>query len=517
MLQITEDMSSDVLIGDSDREQVNGQELLDDLGISSGEINWRKDFTQFEEDDVENLEQLMPLIEENADDIVDEFYTHLQSYSQTVAIMDSSSKPVEALKRSQTEYLKDLGRGEYGLDYYSKRARIGKIHDMLNLGPKIYLGAYSMYYERTADLVAEQVTSNVLEPVGPTTADGPTDDDTVTDANRTQSVVEMAVDDALEQFLSVVKLMTLDQQVAMDTYINSYSNQVEDELEQQRWIAAEIQESIEELKEMSAEIAQTGQEVSNIVIDQSSGMREVSDEVSNLSATVEEVASTAERVETTSKQAETLAENGRVEATDAVSVMESVKTAADEASNDVEELDNRVGEIDEIVAVINNIADQTNLLALNASIEAARAGEAGSGFAVVADEVKTLAEESQEQASRIETMIETIQQETESTVGSLMSATDQIDDGVDRVEAAMSNFEDIVEAVSETSNGIEQVATATDDQAASTEEVASIASEATEQAQEVRDAMEEVVASNERQAEAIHEIQRTVLKMTDDD
>lgn len=510
-------MSRNVSIGDSDRRQVNGEELLTDIGITSGEINWRKDFTHFREKDTENLEELLPLFEENADEIVEEFYEHLQSYSQTVEIMDSSSKPVEALKHSQREYLKDLGRGEYEMEYFGKRARIGKIHDMLDLGPKLYLGAYSVYYHRTAELVAENVTSNALAAIEPTEDSSEAAAvDSMDETDRMQAVVESAVDDALDQFLSIVKLMTLDQQVAMDTYINSYSTQLEDELDRQQEIANDIEESVTALREMSTDIARSSQEVSDIVGDQTNGMREVSDEVSNLSATVEEIASTADQVEKTSKRAEELAENGRAEATDAVDVIEDVKVAADEAGEDVKQLEERIGEIDEVVAVINDIADQTNLLALNASIEAARAGEAGSGFAVVADEVKKLAEESQEQAGRIEEMIGEIQEETGATVDSLTDATAKINEGVDRVEAAMANLDDIVDAVSETSDGIGQVATAADDQAASTEEVASVITEATEQAEEVQDEVNDVVASNERQAEAVNEIRQTIQQMIDD-
>ena len=137
---------TDVKISARERGTVDGERLTEQLGIDAGEINWRRNFTQFDDDDERRLSELSHVFEAVADDLVDDFYDHIQSYSQSVAILDSSSKSVEALKRSQTEYLKDLGRGEYDQSYFDRRARIGKIHDMLDLGPQTYLGAYSVYY-----------------------------------------------------------------------------------------------------------------------------------------------------------------------------------------------------------------------------------------------------------------------------------------------------------------------------------------------------------------------------------
>ena len=83
-----------------------------------------------------------------------------------------------------------------------------------------------------------------------------------------------------------------------------------------------------------------------------------------------------------------------------------------------------IGKFKAIVASINGIANQTNLLALNAAIEAARAGDVGKGFAVVAGEVRRLAQNVQDEASKIRPYAEEIEQTLTSITDSIRRSTD---------------------------------------------------------------------------------------------
>jgi len=506
-------------ITDKDRRQVDGKQLTDEIGIDKDEIDWRKDFTRFDSADKRRLESMSDTFDRVANTLVEDFYDHLQLYSETIAILDSSSKPVEALKKSQSAYLRALGEGHYDNNYFDRRARIGKIHDMLDLGPKIYLGAYSVYYEGLLEAIAEDVKEELAYPTeeGDFSSEQSTDGSSEPIDQNAGLTAEEAVDAVTERALSTLKLLNLDQQVAMDTYIHSYSQQMERELERQEMVTDEIQAAVEELRQTSEDVAESSDGISDIAHDQAEQMSQVAGEVADLSATVEEVASTTDQVRSTSVDAKELAGEGQKSASTAIDAMESVEASAKEVSKDVDSLRDRVEEIDEIVDVINDIADQTNMLALNASIEAARAGEAGEGFSVVADEVKSLAEESQKQVGQIESMVDRIQEDTGETVHSLEETNTAIEQGIDQVEEAMGSLTDIVEAIQEAANGIEEVAEATDDQAASTEEVASMVDQVAEQAQTVRDEIDRVAAANEEQSVKVDEIRQAVRKLAGED
>jgi len=504
--------------------------LVDECGLDEREIAWRKEFVGFDETDERHLSNLESTFRDHTEEIADEFYENLTGHDQTTAIFGRSEKGLEQLKRTQSAYLVTLASGEYGMDYFRDRARIGKIHDMLEMPMKHYVGQYGVYYDLVFPLLFDRVEDQLVERLtgedgaaagedGPLASDGGAVAAQADAGPSVRSTVRDELDRGLEEMLAVLRIINLDMQVVADTYIHSYSQELEASIEQREALMREVErdlaQPIEGLHESATDVADSADEITALAASQAESMADVGSEVGNMSATVEEIAATADEVAATSERAEELASDGRAAATEAIEVMERVTGSSQDVVADVDRLHERIDEIDEIVEVINDIADQTNMLALNASIEAARAGEAGDGFAVVADEVKSLAEESQEHAGEIEGMVDDIKAETTSAVESLEETTDEVDRGMAQVESAMETLQDIADAVAEASQGIREVSDATDDQAASTEEVASMADELVAQADRVADEIESVAAANEEQTVKVSEIRETVDRLTE--
>ncbi|MGQ4555682.1 methyl-accepting chemotaxis protein [Halobellus sp. GM3] len=550
-----------VVVTDETRGLVDGDELIDALDIDDAEIEWRKSFLRLEDEDRERMEDLEPVFDDVAEEVVEEFYDHLTSDDNASDVLGRSSKGVERLKTDQASYLRSLTDGEYGREYFARRARVGKVHDMLDMGPKFYIGAYSIYYEGLLDAIGEEVKSlfdDGSEDVRSDRVDtgersgvdgdadrsddggrgllarilggrrgtedpdrrdsGSSGGDNAADSGGAESDVDAAVDDVIERATSLLKVLALDQQIAMDTYIHSYSEEARREAahreELTREVERDLREPIDDVSAASSVVSERSAAIQEIADEQAADMDDVAAEISQMSATVEEIAATADGVEETSDEAASRARTGEEAADEAIDVMEEVADAAGEASADLEQLRSRIGEIDEVIEAIDDIAEQTNLLALNASIEAARAGEAGDGFAVVAQEVKQLAEQSRKRAADVEETVDRVQTDADDTIESLAETTEKLHEGIDRGEDAMDSLDEIVDAVERTTEGIAEVAVATDEQAVSAEEVTAMVETARERSENIADRVEDVTAASREQTREMEAIQAAADRLT---
>jgi len=143
-------------------------------------------------------------------------------------------------------------------------------------------------------------------------------------------------------------------------------------------------------------------------------------------------------------------EDARTEVEAAAEIASRASVQATNAVGMSEALSEHAKSIESILGLIRDIAGQTNLLALNATIEAARAGDAGRGFAVVAQEVKSLANQTARATDDIAAKIASIQSATRSTVetnASIKTTVTEVQESADRIRYAMEAQAQTVTAI----------------------------------------------------------------------
>lgn len=216
-------------------DRIDDRELLAEIGLNEAEIEWRKDFLNFGEEDVQRLESFAPEFETHSDEIAEGFYDHLTSYEETQAVIDRSPKDLESLKRTQIAYLLTLVGGEYDSEYFRNRARIGKLHELLDMPVKQYVGQYNVYYQLLLGLVTDRIHDRIAETVETEIdrqAGGSSETEDPAELTRRLSA---DVEEGIDELHSLLKILNLDMQVAVDTYLQSRINDVE--LERDRFAA----------------------------------------------------------------------------------------------------------------------------------------------------------------------------------------------------------------------------------------------------------------------------------------
>jgi rsbT co-antagonist protein RsbR len=169
-----------------------------DAEITEQELQRRKNFLEFGDDDVDNLIGINDLARRYAKSVIEDFYEHLLSFEET-RIFFEDPEVLKRVQNAQEEYFLRMTQGNYDLVYAQNRLRIGAIHERIGLPVKAYLGMYNYYLRAVASRLIEAYESEPKR--------------------------------AWSAFLSLLKLKMLDIGLAIDTYISARERTIREQQE----------------------------------------------------------------------------------------------------------------------------------------------------------------------------------------------------------------------------------------------------------------------------------------------
>jgi methyl-accepting chemotaxis protein len=468
-------------------------ELASLYRINETNLGLRREFLGLTERDVATIRRLARWGDRVADGIAREFYDHQFAFAPTAAFFSGHAQThgvtVEKLRgmleKSQAGYFRDIFAeaaegGRFGVPYFERRLRVGRLHNTIDLPLKWYVGSYVSYF----DLVRRHLRRRY--PHRP----------------RMRARAERAILAVMNADIqAIVEAFYFDTFAAMGVDLEAVEveNRSEDlsdrsgKLKQLvRGPLEGITHALTTLKATSAQLATASDEAGRAVNEIADSVADVAIGAERQVKMINDARVTAEQTAEVAVEAQKVSESGVTAANQAGDAMDSVSASSKAVSGVMSELSSMSSEIGTIVQTITSIAGQTNLLALNAAIEAARAGDQGRGFAVVAEEVRKLAEESQNAAKQIAGLISRIQQGTATAVDAVADSGRQTDDGVVVVEQAKEAFRAITERVEEMATRIgyiveasTQVAGVAESSSASAEQVSAVTQETSATAHEV--------------------------------
>jgi signal transduction histidine kinase len=151
-------------------------------------------YLRLTERDAALLGDLEPLFQERLGEIVERFYQHLTSFPETRQVFRDEAQ-VARLKGAQRAYLMQAVRGPYDETYFQRRWRIGYIHNAIGLSPQWFIGAFQLYRGILYPLVLDRYQDNP------------------------QALVD--------HLLALEKVMCLDEQLGMESYMVHYNAAME--------------------------------------------------------------------------------------------------------------------------------------------------------------------------------------------------------------------------------------------------------------------------------------------------
>lgn len=539
--------------------------------ITESSLNHRKQFIELTDEDIRVLKKLAPWADRVADKIAQEFYIHQFSFPPTVAFFEqqaqrkkmSLNELCQYLEKKQAEYFREIFQeavtsGHFGTTYFERRLYIGKLHNVINLPLKWYVGSYAKYQ----DLVRKYLTKAYRWRFGFRSKAEKAiftvfnyDLQAVTDSffyDYLQSIgvelssvmVELEEQDLSDNYDMLKKVIQgpLREAIRTSHRLIEASNQLSDIAHQAdqatNQITATIQRTGQEIAQqtqsvtqVASSIEQMSHAINGVAIgaqEQAQAVTKTSEINAQIMSSIQQVAVNAQSGAEDSNEAAQTARSGAETVEKTIQGMGTIKTKVGLSAQKVRDMGKRSNQIGAIVETIDDIASQTNLLALNAAIEAARAGEHGKGFAVVADQVRKLAEKSGAAAKEIAVLVQDIRQTVTEAVTAMDQGAAEVEAGVfqaNEAGQALTNILNAIEAVNkqmeEISLAAQQISESSKESLGAMESVSAVVEEnsaATEQmaanSNEVTQAIESIAAISQENNKAMARMSTSAAQMS---
>lgn len=346
-------------------------------------------------DEVKRAKTIQPLIKEQSQHIVREYYLAMTNIPEFKSIVSKYSNQDRWIK-GHAQFLMMMFDGKLDDTYISKIQQFAKNHQGIGVQPQWYVASFQLLqqhiqnclYHSTPNYEEYFLISNAVSKI----------------LNFNQQIII----EALEKKNREVK------EKEFQSIKDELKNRIFETIESLVALTEETSTSVEELIQRSSKVSELGQESAD-----------------------------------KSKTTQLLAQNGQEQLSSLEEQIETIYKSTLAMKITVEALNEYSSQIIQVVDIVEGISSQTNLLALNASIEAARAGEYGKGFSVVANEVKKLAEQTQMSVESIKVLAHNITEQKDNVVVSLQEVESLTENGKEKSAMTQESFNHIVSAAHE--------------------------------------------------------------------
>ncbi|MEY2806225.1 MAG: hypothetical protein RIR65_642 [Planctomycetota bacterium] len=390
------------------------------FNINSANLAERRQFIRLGDAERRMMESLIPWAEKHADAIAREFYDWQFAFGATRRFFEqharSAGMPLsalrQALERAQAGYVRSIftgSRGEWGVEHFEHRLRVGQVHDRIDLPTKWFVASFPEFMRLFKLHLVDEIP----------------------DAAKREEALEV-----------IQRVMNYDMQAVIDSYMLSVFRSIGVRLD-----AVKVDGDRDRTEYMADIKTQVGNAIRQIA----HSARTLNDSAMRLASVSEKLTQTAGSVAAATEEMSASIREIAGNSAQASKVAQTAVDTSKGASETVRKLGESSKEITQVIKLITTIAGQTNLLALNATIEAARAGESGKGFAVVASEVKNLARQTAQATDGIGRMVENIQGGTNEVIkdiGSVHTVIDQISEHEHSIAAAVEEQSAVIAEIS---------------------------------------------------------------------